>query len=71
MNSLSDLANPFLDVLLDHMQNFMIDRRLKKIDRDIEVLEKSIANDLEAISELTKEGINLRNQFFLPKGMHL
>ena len=71
MNSLSDLTNPFLDVLLDHMQNFMIDRRLKKIDRDIEVLEKSIANDLEAISELTKEGINLRNQFFLPKGMHL
>lgn len=49
----------------------MIERRLKAIEREKEVLERQIDNNLEGIAELTKEEINLRNQFFLPKGISL
>ncbi len=71
MNTLSELMQPSINAAFDRFDNWRIDRRLKAIQREKDVLERQIANDLEGISDLTKEEINLRNQFFLPKGMHL
>ena len=71
MNSLSDLTQPFLDALADRIDNWLIERRLKAIKRDKELFERFIEEHLLAIAELNREEINLRNQFFLPRGMSL
>lgn len=71
MNTLADLMQSSIEALFSRINAWLIERRLIAIQREKEVLEKQIANDLEGIADLTKEEINLRNQFFLPKGISL
>lgn len=71
MNTLSDLMQPSINAVIDWIDNWRIEFRLKSIQREKQVLERQIANDMAAIAKLTKEEINLRNQFFLPKGLSL
>ncbi len=71
MNTLAELVQPSINAVFDRFDNWRIVRRIIAIQREKDVLEKQIDNDLEAIADLTKEEINLRNQFFLPKGFHI
>mgnify|MGYP001607003543 CR=1 FL=1 len=71
MNTLSDLTQPAITAFLDRIDEWLMDRRQRAIEKEIEVLRRNIDNDLRAIGLLEKEEINLRNQMFLPKGIHL